>query len=446
MGSNSDRILATIPLPPENEHGYAVLAASQDERWLYYVGTGGRRLPSGRIFGIDAHLLIYDLSDPRHPNLASDTPLGDMTPRELADRGGRLILRSEGDADAATTNDRLTIIDSADPRRPRLRGQIDISGSNLQLTDDGDFAALTPRPGAALSSYVVDLRDPDHPVLAGLDARPGAMRPATPATIEGLEPHSLVFDRIDRLVLTQRDYSFLIWDVSEIDRPKVVQEIGAGIQSYYARLLPKRSLIVALAFGELAIVSAEKLPVSAERLRRTYDRLRAEYEADPANAAEPNWGVIGPLLAQLEDAGVRDLLSGDVAGVSTEERAQFLSGYGLWLSLTLGPERSVPILRKAVDVAPQNSEARLNLAEAARKSVARAATYADKGKLSQLALDSYAAYRQLSGQEPPGAADFAALNIAHESSADVCAYVAAFYNHGRQREVFADDGPIDIDK
>jgi len=109
------------------------------------------------------------------------------------------------------------------------------------------------------------------------------------------------------------------------------------------------------------------------------------------------------------------------------------------------PQKSIDVLKKAVEVAPDDPALRLHLAEAAQNAIWRQAAFAAKRDLAQLALDSYAAYRTLTGQEAPGAAEFNALNIAGAASGDVCSYVAAFYNHGRQEEIFADRGPVDID-
>jgi hypothetical protein len=440
--SNSDRILASIPVPPEHGNGYTALAVSGDERYVYYIGTRGeRKAASGAMVGTDAHLLIYDVADPRHTRLASDTPMGDITPITMAVRAGRLILLYA--ADAASSDERLAVIDSTDPSQPRARGNIAINGWGLQLTDDGRFAQLALRGSATPKQAIVDLGNPDHPVLAGPDAHPGAMRPATSTRIEGFHPDSFVLDSVGPLALTNKEYTLLIWDRSEPARPKVAQEIGVGRQISLGRLLPSRHAIVATSLDDLLVISTEELPVSTDGLRRIHERLRSTYEAQQGK--EESSDLAERLAVQLADAGARSLIAGSPPGLAPNERLAILDDFGLWLSQGSEPEKSIDVLKKAVELAPANAALRLHLAEAAHNAIAHEAAFAAKRDLAQLAVDSYAAYRTLTGYEAPGAAGFDALNIAGAASGDVCSYVAAFYNRGRQQEMFADKGPVDID-
>jgi len=442
--ANPDRILAIVRTPPADGNGYAVLDVSQDRQTLFFIGTRGlRRTPSGETVGTDARLLVYDVRDVRRPSIISELPLGDMTPTELAARSGRLFLLYKGEG--VGRQDGLMIFDVADSEHPQLLGQIDIDGFWLELTADGQFGALSYWKDHEIRRMGLDLRDPMHASLSDPPAHANDLESVTWRTaklgIPGID--SPVFDRIGDRVLTERHRKLLIWDVSDASRPQVAREIGAGLRPLSARMLPEQDAIVAEAIGRLVFISTMAREVSSDALQRVLDRQQADYEAR-RKGLEPDWSLPERLIAQFEDAGAASLLASDAAGLSPDERIQLLNAYGFWLGQSVESERAVPVLRKAVELAPDRADVQLNLAEAARKSLGRVVPYEEKQDLSRTVVAAYAAYRRLSDEDAPGAADFAALNIADASFSDVCAYVAAFYNRGRQGEIFADAGPIDI--
>jgi hypothetical protein len=210
------------------------------------------------------------------------------------------------------------------------------------------------------------------------------------------------------------------------------------------------SAIVAISLvGGASRASAEQpRSFDAARLRDVHDRLLAEYPAERKKVSS-SFGNLGGfyrrLAAALEDAGVTELVEGPKAGlVSPEFRVAVLNDYGFWLSRTNDPRKAIPILQKVLELAPTRAVAELNLGDAARASVTVAETWAEKGKLVALGLQAYAAYQKLAGKEAPEASEFQALHTAPSVNENVCSYVAAFYNQGRQVEIWGYPDPVDI--
>ena len=59
-------------------------------------------------------------------------------------------------------------------------------------------------------------------------------------------------------------------------------------------------------------------------------------------------------------------------------------------------------------------------------------------------MKAYSAYQKLAGKDAPAAKEFQALHAAGSVSENVCRTVAAFYNRGRQEEMWGYPDPVDI--
>ncbi len=201
--------------------------------------------------------------------------------------------------------------------------------------------------------------------------------------------------------------------------------------------------------GSLAWATADELrAVDAERLRKLHGRLLAEYPVErkknlntPTTLARFHLRLTGA----LEDAGVKELLDDAKVGlVPRAARISILNDYGFWLSKTDDPRKAVPVLQKVIELAPARAVAHLNLGDASRSGVTRAETWEQKNRLSAIGMKAYSAYQKLAGKDAPDAREFQALHAAGSVSENVCSYVAAFYNRGRQKEMWGYPDPVDI--
>jgi hypothetical protein len=192
----------------------------------------------------------------------------------------------------------------------------------------------------------------------------------------------------------------------------------------------------------------EPRAVDAERLRKLHGRLLAEHPVErkknlntPITLARFYLRLTGA----LEDAGVKELLDDAKAGlVPHAARISILNDYGFWLSKTDNPRNAVPVLQKVIELAPARAVAHLNLGDASRSSVTLAETWEQKSRLSTIGMKAYSAYQKLAGKDAPDAREFQALHAAGSVSENVCSYVAAFYNRGRQEEMWGYPDPVDI--
>jgi len=188
--------------------------------------------------------------------------------------------------------------------------------------------------------------------------------------------------------------------------------------------------------------------VDAERLRKIHDRLLAEYPVErKKNLNTPTTlaRFYLRLTAALEDADVKELLDDTKAGVVPPgTRIAILNDYGFWLSKTNDPRISIPVLQKVTELAPARAVAQLNLGDAARSGVAAAETWEQKNKFATIGMKAYSAYQKLARKDAPGAYEFQVLHATGPVSETVCSYVAAFYSHGRQDEMWGYPDPVDI--
>jgi hypothetical protein len=133
--------------------------------------TGGRLV--GRYFYVTSWrgFSIYDVSDPIHPELMSQTPFEEGFRFENEDVSvspdGRLLLFSD-----FATNQKLYVYDVSDKRNPREIAQLPGSGTHTAqciLGCEWEYGSyfLTGPKGAMTGGHIVDLRDPAHPHAAG---------------------------------------------------------------------------------------------------------------------------------------------------------------------------------------------------------------------------------------------------------------------------------------
>jgi hypothetical protein len=148
------------------------------------------------------------------------------------------------------------------------------------------------------------------------------------------------------------------------------------------------------------------------------------------------------LATELEDAGIRTLLTDSKVPIPDPTRAAMLNDYGFWLSRTQDPRAAIPVLQRVTTLAPSRGVAQLNLADAARDGMGVAATWDEKRTLAKVGLGAYAAYKKITGKDASTAREFEALHRA--PPAEVCSYVAEFYNRGREREMWGVPDPVDI--
>ena len=211
-------------------------------------------------------------------------------------------------------------------------------------------------------------------------------------------------------------------------------------------------VLLVIGFGETGLpawaASDQPRAFDAERLRKLHDRLLADYPVERKKflSTSTNLAKFNVRLTDaLDGAGVKELLDDAKAGlIPSATRIAILNDYGFWLSKTNDPRNAVPVLQKVVELAPTRAVAQLNLGDAARSSVTVAETWEQKTKFSAIGMKAYSAYQKLAGKDAPDASEFQALHSIGSVSENVCSYVAAFYNRGRQEEMWGYPDPVDI--
>jgi hypothetical protein len=444
-GADSDptgRVLSIVQQFTENEE--AQIDVSADRRILYVVGYRRQPIVSGGVRIVDARLRIFDVSEPRAPRRLSELLLGDIAPHEIAVRAGRLFFLHWADERASQPRG-LAIIDVSNPRAPIIASNIPLDGWQLDVSRDGSLARIKTRPTGELRLKIIE---PDQTVTT--DEVSDDLEP-----IENYRQRQLkqvrgsTYDRIGSRVLSADLVNIFVSELGT-GEPTLLGAIALGVSAYAGKFLASDDVIAVSDRWGVELVSIAPRTYNAERLRQTHRRLLEQYNearsrrgSTPENAFAPI-ALYGQLVALLEDAGVANLLDHRGGGLPNAVRVQILNDYGFWLSRTDSPRTAVPVLSKVVEIDPKRAVAHLNLAEAARASISLAGTWEDKRTLSQTVITAQAAYKRLTGRQASGASEFASFNIANASTGDVCSYVAAFYNRGRQSEIFGYPDPVDI--
>jgi hypothetical protein len=427
------RILATVYRPAKGER--TSIAVSTDRRAVYVV-TVFTSKPTEPFGGpaTETRLRIFDLSRPQVPRLLSQLVLGHVGAGAFAERGGHLFI-PHGDG--------LMIVDVADMAKPVIASDVRANVFRLDVAPDGAFVRLTSLKDEELR-FRIDKQG--HPVAtqetrSDLEPVEAWLRPE----VDGVGPS---LDRMAARVIAHDGSGLRVWSIAPGQPPRVLRSIALWSQIDDAKLLAEDlSAAVMLTPAAVQTVSIAPRSFDLNRLQRLYARLRSEYPKqrikhnvnEPTSQAYHRW-----LTTALEDAGVRELLGGADAPAAAATGIAIVNDYGFWLSRTGDPRDAVPVLQRVAALAPSRAVAWLNLGDAARASVAVAETWDEKTRYATVALAAYAAYRDRSGQGAPHAGEFAALHGDTTASENVCAYVAAFYNHGRQSEMWGYPDPVDI--
>jgi hypothetical protein len=432
-----------------------LVEVSADRNVLYVVAP--KAGPSGTRPGqvAETELTIYDVTEPRSPRRLSVLSLGNIDQPWLAvARNERLILQQASFDPKRTFG--VMVVDVHDPSRPTITGNVAVNG-RLALSRDGTTAQITPNwPETKLTTFKLDRPDrpldrpvPDDELAPDLDMRGRSSEP-----FEG--PFGRPRDQSGDRLLVDGGGRLHVLALTRDAAPQRL--LSVPINSYVedARWLSERSE-TAVVFGPdgIRIMSLKPSTLEAARLKTTHARLLADYPgelkkllaqyADDPGAARSLENFYVGLAVTLEDAGVRDLLLDAKAGsVPETARVAVLNDYGFWLSKSSDPVNAVAVLRKVVALAPARAVARLNLGDAARSALAKVPTWAEKTAFVQIGLQAYADYRELTGRDAPAAHEFELLHGGGAVTNDVCTYVAAFYDHGRQSELWGYPDPVDI--
>lgn len=258
-----------------------------------------------------------------------------------------------------------------------------------------------------------------------------------------------VYDRTDQRAITGDLSTIYLWNL-KTDPPQMTASIELGAEPFDVRFLASPGVIAVTNSRGIELVSTAPRSYDPARLREAHRLLLARYnkalarhggKLDPATASQ---GVYDQLVAAMKAVGVTNLMS-DEAGLTRLERARILNDYGYWLSQTDAPSSAVPVLTKVVELAPGRAVAHLDLANAAMIALPSVGTWQQKLALSKEVAEAHVAYQHLTGTALPGAAEFAAFNVATAANQDICHYVAGFYDRGRQAEMFGFPNPVDID-
>jgi hypothetical protein len=207
-------------------------------------------------------------------------------------------------------------------------------------------------------------------------------------------------------------------------------------------------VILAISAARSRASAEQPRAFDAAQLKSVHDRLLVDYPAERKKYLSTFTNLdrfYQRLVTALEDAGVKELVNGSkTERVSPAVRIATLNDYGFWLSRTSDPRKAIPVLQKVLELAPARAVAELNLGDAARSSLMVAETWVEKGRYVTLASQAYATYQELAGKAAPAAQEFHELHATQSVNENICSYVAAFYNHGRQAEMWGYPDPVDI--
>jgi LVIVD repeat len=435
------RVISVVE--PEAAWG-AAIDVSPDRNALYVVRSA-RRPDSSAAEQSQAELKIYDVSQPAAPQLVAVLPLGEIAVQTMAARGGRLFVLHKWNP--AKQSSQLMIVDVSDASHPAIASDVPVDGPSLALSSDGRFARVSPlRPGDGVLLKIERSDDPQRSDEKRSDLEPISMDPDPQYR---KQCGDFVCDRSGTRLLTLRSFGLQLWTLAPPAPPSPTVAVVLSSQLGEYKLLSEKAAAAVITGQEgIRIVSLKPRPFDAARLQKLHERLLADYAlVRKQDSRIDAISLQAPYLwfaTALEDGGVKDLIGDTKAGLITAvDRIAILNDYGFWLSHSSDPQRSVAALQKVVKIAPSRAVAQLNLGDAARLSLTHAGTWDEKTALAQIGLDAYAAYRQITGKEAPAAKDFTAL-YARPAGDDVCSYVAFFYNHGHQDDMWGYPDPVDI--
>jgi len=204
----------------------------------------------------------------------------------------------------------------------------------------------------------------------------------------------------------------------------------------------------------MTLSQAADLPFDIQRLVKLHAAMAAHYSECAARqfAGTDCFDLQFEGMAQLRQAGIKQLLAEQPQGLTLGQRVLMLNDYGFWLykwsgrdkvSLALAAEN----LNKVVELAPDRASAWLNLGDLQRKLAGFAETDPEKAALWRDARQDFDRYKQLSGKDAPAAAEMAAFDLSAfvNSSAGICEYVAAAANHGALGLISSSTGKVEAE-
>lgn len=189
-------------------------------------------------------LNVIDVSNPQAPAILGTAPLDALTPRGIVAEGDfaycfGLVGESLPQGGLQDTC-RLMVFDIHNPEKPIRRGTMDTQGNPIALETDGKYLYMLERVSVSHldtiatrseTLRIIDVRDPDAPkVIAQIDADPHN----TDFTVYGF-----------RIFMTTRD-RLRIYDISQHAAPRLLGELPIGPHSGLLVQSTHRALVLQL--------------------------------------------------------------------------------------------------------------------------------------------------------------------------------------------------------
>jgi hypothetical protein len=438
-----DRVLAVIQSGP----GAPLVDLSPDRQVLYVVSPGDDHFGNQPGEFAQIQLRTYDLTKPESPHLISTLALGELSVWRLVARGDRLIiLHGWGDDDPKRLFG-VMIVDVRDASHPTIAGNVAAKG-DLELSRDGIARVSTVWPEKTSTAFRLD--QPNQPLPAAQVRGDFERVSRFPESFPG--PFGSPMDEASGRTLSKNGTVLHVLTPLRDGAPRRMLSVPVDTAIIDAKFVSDGAAAVVVSQDGVRIVSLAPPALDAARLNQVHARLLADYPRELKKRLAPNPNEIGPyrtpippkldgfyldLAIALEETGVGDLLDdAKAANFAQATRIAILNDYGFWLSKSNDPINAVEVLKKVVELAPNRAVAALNLGDATRDGITEAPTWQQKASLAKIGLQAYDAYRGLTGKDAPAAQQFAALH--NHDFGDVCSYVAAFYNQGREQELFYD--------
>lgn len=151
---------ALVPMPAAPGAGIASDNVTYIDTIPLEMGTvtGARRVGKTLFVGGARGFSIYDVSDPKSPELLNTTISGPRFPNEDIDTNGKVLLLSNQDTPVATG---LEVWDVRDVKNPSLLGRVE------GLKDHTFSCILDCKWAYGSRGAIIDLRDPSSPAIAG---------------------------------------------------------------------------------------------------------------------------------------------------------------------------------------------------------------------------------------------------------------------------------------
>lgn len=198
---------------------------------------GGGKVEVDRGFAYVGHMdppqgtSVIDVRDPRNPRLVArlDVPKG-IHSHKAAVRDGVMIVNYERYENEAEAQGGLKVFDVSDPANPREVSFFEAAAKGVhRFTFDGRYAYFSPVMEGYVGNIamILDLADPANPREVGRWWMPGQWvgggeEPAWPGTLHRCH-HPI--RRGDRLYVSYWHGGFVILDISDMSRPRLVSHL-----------------------------------------------------------------------------------------------------------------------------------------------------------------------------------------------------------------------------